>query len=227
MLEEVKTCLQCEHNFSCSTIGWPSVQENCKWPLAVAQRKDVGAWDQIVWRKKISVGMALCSGYKQRSAWEIDINIKPERVVYPYKDWDLNHLVSGHTLSMVGTVWRPRRADCIAGGQCQDSFKACMNMGGFTYAKGMNKKKLGRLLDIWDEHHLNGMQAGTRQQMAILKEEEINSDERTGDWYSWARGVLKDRGLLEDRGYTYGTAWLFKQVPKEILLEVISIGGWL
>lgn len=227
MLEEIKTCTHCKHNFSCSTIGWPSVKENCKWPSALAQRKDISAWDKIVWNKKIAVGKALCNGYKQRSAWEIDISIKSESVVHPHKDWDLQHCESGHAVSMTGEIWQPRGNGCIACGQCQDSFRACMNLGGFTYAKGMTKEKLRRLLDIWDEHHLNGMQSGTRQQMAILKENEINSDERKGDWYTWACGVLKDRGLLEDRGYKFGSAWLFKQVPKKILLEVIQIGGWL
>jgi hypothetical protein len=228
MPKEVVSCTHCDHNFSCTTLGWKSVNEHCRWPEAFMQRKDIFTWDKIEYNKVLDIGKGVCNGYKQRCPVTIDMHIIWKPTVYPHKDWDLNFCPGGHELSISGSIWQPRRSDCVCGGQCQGSIRAVAlsSLGKFTWAKDMNKKKLEEILDIWDKCHLNDMRAGTRLQHAILdKNEEENGPCDSRDWYDWATTVLDENDMLEDRGYIFGSAWLFETIPRETLEATIKLGG--
>ncbi len=68
-----------------------------------------------------------------------------------------------------------------------------------------------RLVRIWRDYHLNDITAGTQAQELALKQwkKENKYD------YSAARAYLKEIGLEEDQGYTYGTKWLARPIPQE------------
>lgn len=79
------------------------------------------------------------------------------------------------------------------------------------YAPDWDVVKVARFLDVWNNWHLNDMQAGTPKQTAYLKQkgDKLNYDE--------SKAVLKTAGLEPDDGYRYGSKWLKVDVPDDVL----------
>lgn len=87
-----------------------------------------------------------------------------------------------------------------------------------AYADGWSLSSVRKLRDIWAEWHLNDMQAGTESQRKAI------ADATDGGWkpdpmdgYKSTCDMLRERGLYVDNGYTYGSAWLRKDVPADVL----------
>lgn len=74
-----------------------------------------------------------------------------------------------------------------------------------------------RIYKIWSEYHLNDLQAGTEKQTALLTKEQCRIDN-----YEKACETLKHFGLLEDRGHKYGHGWLCKEIPVEVIAEIMT-----
>lgn len=64
--------------------------------------------------------------------------------------------------------------------------------------------------------------AGTPAQEAILDAHDSEYPGYPKSHYQWACEVLEAAGLLEDNGYRYGTSWLTRELPAEIIEEVQS-----
>lgn len=77
------------------------------------------------------------------------------------------------------------------------------------------KAELSRLLEIWERHHLNDMRAGTPKQMKALRGKNLD--------YLNAVSYLEELDLAIDDGYSYGSAWLFEEIPNEIINEIKHI----
>lgn len=71
------------------------------------------------------------------------------------------------------------------------------------------------LVEFWIKHHLNGLCAGTKAQTEAL--ENCESKE-----YKDQRAYLKSVGLLEDRGYEYGSGWLSRPFPEDELDDILD-----
>lgn len=102
----------------------------------------------------------------------------------------------------------------------------CKNSGGQNYdeiydkyissnMEFKNRDKLIRLIEIWKEYHLNDLTPGTLRQMEALKDKNLD--------YTEAVEYLKELNLYIDSGYSYGSAWLFKEIPNEIIIELNTI----
>lgn len=63
------------------------------------------------------------------------------------------------------------------------------------------------LLDLWEEYHLNDMRPGTRPQLAAIRDFYASKPEKSD--YDAIKAYLESIGLLVDRGYSYGSAWLY------------------
>lgn len=69
------------------------------------------------------------------------------------------------------------------------------------------------LYHLWREYHLNDLTPGTKTQMSILSQ--YSKSDRCD--YDRACSLLKAHGILVDRGYKYGSGWLFRAIPDEDL----------
>lgn len=98
--------------------------------------------------------------------------------------------------SCCANVWNAKRTDIVMGGQCLDDL--------LPY---ICKYKFLEIHDLWKRNHLNDMHAGTERQEACLK-----SGESLEKW-----------GLLWDEDYKYGTAWLYRPIPKADLDRIKEI----
>lgn len=74
-----------------------------------------------------------------------------------------------------------------------------------------------RIYNVWNEYHLNDLQAGTKKQTDAISEEMMKLYD-----YKTVCEHLKIVGLYEDRGYKYGHGWLCKEIPAEVVDEIMS-----
>ena len=83
-----------------------------------------------------------------------------------------------------------------------------------TYGAGWSAPKVDTLNHIWAEYHLNDLTAGTIDQELAIKQ--WLADGHKYD-YKMACTYLASIGLLCDLGYVYGSSWLKRDVPADIV----------
>lgn len=110
-----------------------------------------------------------------------------------------------------------------AGGQCLDGAVAALN------ACGLRCRTLDKIVPFWKKWHLNDTHAGTERQDEVLDQYKKEHPDWRYD-YDKACEILKEHDLYEDKQYLvdgepykYGHKWLFREIPHEILLEIVDI----
>lgn len=94
-------------------------------------------------------------------------------------------------------------------GQCQDSINP------------LNKEQT-RLKEIWNEWHLNDMNAGTPKQEEAIKKWRTKRKKENYDYKDTVK-YLKKIKLYSDKGYKYGSKWLKRELPKDLNEEIRTI----
>ena len=90
-----------------------------------------------------------------------------------------------------------------------------------VFTKGWDRKRVQKLLDVWDEWHLNNLIAGTpRQERAIKEWKKAHQYD-----YDEACKFLKTKGLYTNKGYEYGSGWLRKELSPEVLAFLEYLPG--
>ena len=74
-----------------------------------------------------------------------------------------------------------------------------------------------RIYEVWNEYHLNELQSGTKRQ-----KEALTGELRKAVNYVEACKHLDSIGLLVDNGFKYGHGWLCKEIPTEIVNEIMT-----
>ena len=111
----------------------------------------------------------------------------------------------GFCFSVSGRIWNRIKTDCLSGGQILDEIKELIP----------NNETFNFIFDAWNKYHLNDLNAGTIKQSEALKDFK-------GD-YTQQCDYLESLGLLSDDGYKYGSAWLFREIPKDDLNKIIEL----
>lgn len=109
-------------------------------------------------------------------------------------------------LSICGNIWNSKCTDTVCCGQCLDDL--------LPHFK--NNTKFKEIYRLWKLYHLNDMHAGTEAQEELLKKYNIYE-------YGKACELLKKYNLYEDKGYCYGSAWLYRPIPENDLKKIIEI----
>lgn len=148
----------------------------------------------------VCVGVGKGQGFK---TVKVDIRLKKRTC----KDWETleerEMYVFGASASIKGRL-----------GQCLDF----IHENAEKYIMPDNKQALfNRIYNVWHKYHLNNLQSGTKKQTEALTEELHRADH-----YREACKYLESVGLYEDRGYEYGHGWLCKEIPAEIVAEIIT-----
>jgi hypothetical protein len=124
-------------------------------------------------------------------------------------DWDtMQRVKEGIVISISGSVWNSKESDILIGGQCLDQLLELMP----------DNEVLRHIAPIWKDYHLNNMKGGTKKQTEMITR---HFEDRNEPYqYEAACEYLESIGLLEDRGYKYGSGWLYMPVPDEVLAEL-------
>ncbi len=157
----------------------------------------------IKFRKVLDFGKVDYYGNNRRSnAVSIEVELKEKEG-------------KGLCLSICGNIWNSRKSDILSGGQNIDEIASILK----------SNKKVQRIKEIWKKYHLNDMNAGCIHQDSwdVAKEVDMYGKiERAG----WIRQSEHAEGLLckacPECGYKYASAWLFREIPSEIIEEIKS-----
>ena len=172
-------------------------------------------------KKKIEIGRIKGDifGYKRSLLVVLEIGIrKEERETLTI---DLEKVNEYEVLTISGDVWNTKRTDILCGGQICDDIKEWLDNNKFVKLY-IEEKKLRKLLEIWERWHLNDLHAGTRKQEKAIREWRKKNN-ITGWAYDKECEYLKSIGLLVDRGYEYGSSWLYEPLPKDVVEFIKSL----
>ena len=135
-----------------------------------------------------------------------DIELRTQQ--HKARDWETLEEVEGLPVLSVCGSYRLGSVGC----QTQDTIR--------TYRERVRPEDLETfdfILYIWDKYHLNDMKAGTKQQTATLKGSGCKG---WASSYSEDCHKLESLGLLYDRGYKYGSGWLYLPIEAEDLADI-------
>lgn len=112
-----------------------------------------------------------------------------------------------------------------ANGNCAGGAGQCGIDEDFAPGDYWDDQMVGRLRDIWDRWHLNGMRPGSPNQEDWKRANPYDRDRHGHDHYAWVTGALTQAGLNPDpnfaradgKPYRYGSAWLYEEVPADVL----------
>lgn len=160
----------------------------------------------------LSLGKVAYSSRRQINAVELELNLRTRSDFK--RTIDLEPVNEYTELSICGGVWNGPRTDYIACGQMVDEI-----------ARLIPSKRVRRIAAIWRRWHLNGLKAGTRPQESLLdwRRSQLSQEAQRSDTYEARCAALEFMGLLVDRGYWYGSAWLFEPLPAEVVSEITAL----
>jgi hypothetical protein len=123
-------------------------------------------------------------------------------------------LTDDNVFSMSGTIWNHRETDCYCAGQILETIVVFFP----------HDRKVQRMVEIWREYHLNDMQAGSPKQMKILKQKADNHmDYLDAVTFLTLADMNPDLSYIHNgEPYSYGSAWLKKEIPQDIINEIKS-----
>ena len=129
-------------------------------------------------------------------------------------DIHLKRSDKGLELSISAGEWNSALTDYTQCGQMQDTIKKAWREGRIKLA--IPYKTYRKLMAAWDHYHLNGTNAGCIHQDAY-KDKVTNWD------YS---EVIKipEFAKCPVCGYVYGSAWLYREIPDDVVQFIKSLG---
>lgn len=117
-------------------------------------------------------------------------------------------------ISFTGEIFEGRRSSRY--GQCDLEISDLIPYVSNT----KDREDLIRILTLWQDWHLNDVKAGTDLQTAAISQ--AFADEGQHD-YGWQCSYLLSKGIYNDRGYKYGTSWLYKQPSKDVINQINNL----
>ena len=150
---------------------------------------------------------------------KIDYNRSDRRNCAVTLEIALEGTSAGWRFSACASIWNPRRTDIYAGGQMVE--EAC--------AYFPHDKRAQRVLALWRAWHLNDMKAGSPAQEAWLAANPVTAVYPESH-YDKASAALAAAGLNPDPDYLhngipyrYGSAWLKRDIPADVVAEIESL----
>jgi hypothetical protein len=167
-----------------------------------------------------SLGKVSWEREKHRRINEVTIKAELTLKETTQLNWDtLEPVTDGKDwiFSASGNVWNAHHTDIITGGQIIDTLYERFKSG------------IELMYSMWEKYHLNDLKAGTKAQTEALDAWETEKRKRseTSDGshtfpqafnsisYEDRCEYLKSIGLYYDRGYKYGSKWLFMPIPTD------------
>jgi hypothetical protein len=165
----------------------------------------MNATTQIVFKRTINFP-TICKGIGQGKGFKT-IKVEIQLATQICKDWE--------------TLEEKRMYVFTASASTKGMYGQCLN---YIHNKAEQyivpeamQNVFKRIYEIWDEYHLNELQSGTKRQTAALSD-----GLHRADHYTEACEYLDSIGLLVDNGFEYGHGWLCKEIPDEIVNEIMT-----
>ena len=147
---------------------------------------------------------------------EIKKKIKIGKMIENDKEYDINVTIHIHgddaiSLSMVGSIG----SACV--GQINEDLRRFIESGDVILDKNISRDMVMQLLDIWDNWHLNDMNAACEHQKLLVRHLYKNGLEY--------KDVINypEIQMCPICGYSYGTEWKFMRIPDYVLIFLINL----
>lgn len=122
------------------------------------------------------------------------------------------------SLGISASLWNLSRSDITQGGQMQDTLREEFNKGNLKLKSSISRDEFKKFLDIWDRWHLNDLNAGTSKQRKLIEEHKDDPKYANLDKFlDRPKAILTDFKAEPDNGYSYGSAWLYEPLPKDVV----------
>ena len=131
-----------------------------------------------------------------RKTNEVEINLQ------------LQDTQKGKVFTMSAGVWDSKKTDYICAGQ----------MCGELPKLYPTNQLVKRLVELWEKYHSNDLNAGTERQWEALWTAGLEKAD-----YIKQCEFLESINLYVDGNYKYGSTWLFRQIPENIIEEIEQI----
>lgn len=121
----------------------------------------------------------------------------------------------GPEFSACCDVWNGSHTDIVRGGQCLD-----------TVQPYVNNPLFNEIVWLWERNHLNGMNAGTAEQMKCIADHKDEINEEDGFYYKELNLLKKyNMDVVEYEGepYKYGTSWIYRPISDADLKRIKEI----
>ncbi len=144
----------------------------------------------------------------------VTIKISLEPIDKSVKGTDLKTHDTGLKLSISASEWNLSRSDCTQCGQMQDSLKREFQDRKLKLKSVVSDNDFRKLLDIWNEYHLNDIKAGTEKQLDLISQ--YRDSEKYADkdvFLDRPEAILKDHNANPDGDWKYGHGFLFRPIP--------------
>jgi len=162
----------------------------------------------------LDLGKVAYTSKQKRNKVTLELNVATKDTPAPHRTIDLQPAQKIIEVSICGAIWNATGTDWAGGGQNQDTILQFFPTGNPS-----------RIVELWERWHLNGTIGGTRPQRAFVAGYQLANPEWRYD-YGEACKLLDQGGLLEDRGYKYGSAWLSEHVDPAALTELFQLFGF-
>lgn len=142
---------------------------------------------------------------------EVKIEIDHRETVSPHLDVDLQDCPEIDRVSFVGIMWeKAKNGKWYETNSCQisDIIRPIF-------------PELTLLCDLWDRCHLNDLNAGTTTQSEAVDAGLAKLGAKYD--YDAALAILGEAGLIVDRGYKYGSAWLARKISDDDMKTIRAI----
>lgn len=162
--------------------------------------------DSLPLEKKIRLTKSLPNNEKELAVIDVELKLEDKKTNWETLDRENGAIVC----SMSGLIKNANTGRDISGGQNLDEIAKMFPQN----------KDLQELVSYWKEYHLNDMEAGTIRQTKAI-DEWLSKGNRYD--YSKALEYLKSIDLDEDRGYSYGSKWLYQPIPKNVVERIVEL----
>jgi hypothetical protein len=126
---------------------------------------------------------------------------------------NLQEINSYKTVSISGNIGRWNY------GQIQDTLEN--EIDNISFTEKTTKENLIDILDLWNAWHLNDLTAGSIKQENCINQYLKENNKQYN--YELACLILRSNSLYNDNGYIYGSAWLVKIVPENVIEKLIEL----
>jgi len=120
--------------------------------------------------------------------------------------------IKAYELSITGTIWRPRKHDCVACGQINDELRELLKKKALILT--IPRYELEKLLDIWDVYHLNDIKP--------VPEEDKDAFLEFIRKFKKKHGFYPPMQTIREVFPRYGNSWYFWRIPRATLRWLIA-----
>ena len=119
-------------------------------------------------------------------------------------------------LRITGVINPNRHGGAYSCGQIADSLKEIDN-----FASGWDTGRVSQFMEVWKKWHLNDLRAECEHQREAGWEKRLPDGRWTGHLWEKRGGILLKPCPV--CGYKYGSAWLFEEIPADVLEYLDSL----